>query len=204
MHTRRFAALLLGAWLAGSSFMIAIAIGNFHAVDRLLESPASPAEQYVKAIGKSPARTFLRYMASEQNRSYFNKWELAQLGIGVALVITLVFATGRNRIIMGVSLALLLIVVVQHWLLAPHLNTAGRAIDFIPPEAPSLERVRFWRFQNAYWWLEAAKGLLAAGLSVRLLVFRSRRRSKLRKDVNAIDNANDGRIDGRAGPPADA
>ena len=196
MHTRRLAALLLGAWLAGTFFMIAVAAGNPSAVDRLLESPAPPAEQYIKLLGGSSAGTFLRYLASEQSRYYFQQWELAQLGIGLALVIALGLPTRGNRIILGISLALLLIVAVEHWLIAPHLNTAGRAVDFVPPEAPSLERLKFLRFRDAYWWLEAAKVALALGLSVRLLMVRSRRRSRVRKDVDAINNADNGRIDG--------
>lgn len=196
MHIRRLVTLLLGAWLAGSLFMIAVAAGNSGAVDRLLESPAPPAEQYIKLLGGSSAGTFLRYLASEQSRHYYQQWELAQLGIGLALVIALGLPTRGNRVISGISLALVLIVVVEHFLITPHLTTAGRAIDFVPPEAPSLERLKFWRFSDAYGWLEAAKVALILGLSARLLVVRSRRRSRLRRDVDVIDNADNGRIDG--------
>src|SRR5689334_13835082 len=39
MHFRRFAALLLGAWLAGCVFMDMVATQNFRSVDRMLAAP---------------------------------------------------------------------------------------------------------------------------------------------------------------------
>jgi len=196
MHTRRLATLLLGAWLAGTLFVAAVTRGNFQAVDRILQSPAPAAEEYIKVLGESSARTFLRYQVSERNRYCFHQWELVQLALGVALAITLLFGTNGNRLIMAVVLTMLLIVVVLHWLISPHLSSLGSAIDFLPAEAPSPDRVKFQRFSNAYSALEAIQFALGLGLSVRLLVVRSRRRNKLWKDIDAIDDADNGRING--------
>jgi hypothetical protein len=47
MHFRRFAALLLGVWLAGCVFMDMVATQNFRSVDHLLAAPPPQiAERY--------------------------------------------------------------------------------------------------------------------------------------------------------------
>jgi hypothetical protein len=189
MHTRRLAALLLGAWLAGSIFMSAVATGNFAAVDRLLASPAPAAKQYIRTLGVSQTRALLRYQVSEQNRRYFEQWELVQLGLGIALVLTVVFATNGSRLATGLSLGMLVIVVILHWLITPQVITLGSALDFLPPNAPALERARFWRFHNAYTTLEVIKLLLGVALGFRLIVSRSHRRALIPKKVNSVNHS---------------
>ncbi len=64
MHFRRFAALLVGAWLAGCVFMDLMATQNFRSVDRLLAAaPPQIAERIQVMGGHDLARVFLRYQA---------------------------------------------------------------------------------------------------------------------------------------------
>lgn len=192
MHTRRLAVLLLGAWLAGGAFMAAVAMGSFGSVDRLLADPSMEASEYIKVLGDASARTLLRYLASEQNRSYFGMWELVQFGLGAALLVTMLSLTeGKKLLVSGVAV-LLLMVAVEHFLLTPYLNVWGRAIDFVPPEAPSPERYRFRQFHTAYAWLEVVKALIILGLSTRLIALRSRRRTKSRQKIDAIHDTDNG------------
>ena len=86
MHTRRLSSLLLGAWLAGSLFMWMVATQNFRSVDRLLESPSPQASTQFDKLGRDGARTLLRYHVGEQNRWYFETWELAQIVVGALLI----------------------------------------------------------------------------------------------------------------------
>jgi len=196
MHTRRFATLLLGMWLAGTLFMMGVAFQNLNRVDKLLKSPGPEATQYIKILGANSARTLLRYQVSELNRFYYEHWELGQLCIGTAVGLTLLFATNGDKYYMaGVGL-LLLLVIVEHWLITPQLLSFGRAIDFVPPEAPSAERIKFWRFQNAYTVLEAAKLVLLGAISARLLMIRSRRRSRPRNHLDVVHDSNHAAIDG--------
>lgn len=193
MHSRRLSALLLGAWMAGGLFMAGIAIGGFTSVERLLEDPAQPAREYINVLGNESARTLLRYLASEQNRHYFGTWELVQLGFGGTLLATVVISDRKNRLLLAGTVILIILVAAEHWLITPYINMWGRAIDFLPPEAPSQERFKFWRFHNAYSALEVGKLIIALGLSAKLLHYRSRRRSgKSRKQVDAIDDADHG------------
>src|SRR4051794_6835029 len=73
MKIQRLTCVLLGAWIAGSLFMIMVATQNFRSVDRLLAAPGRGGAQ-VEKMGRDDARTFLRYQVSEQNRWYFETW----------------------------------------------------------------------------------------------------------------------------------
>mgnify|MGYP005856187935 CR=1 FL=1 len=191
MHTRRLTTLILGMWLAGALWMMALAIGNFQGVDRLLESPVAEANRYVKALGEDSARTLLRHQAAELNRGYFGGWHLAQMALAVALVVTLMQGTNGNRLYLGAAGLMFLIVIVQHLLLTPYINTLGKVLDFIPREAPSPERIAFGRLHNAYTLMEVIKIAGAVFLSARLLTYSgaSRRRGHSRKDVDAVDDS---------------
>jgi hypothetical protein len=190
MHTRRFATLLLGMWLAGSLAMMGVAIGNFQGVDNLLSAPDPSANQQIKVLGKSSARALLRHQVGELNRFYFSTWEIAQICLGLVLIVTLLFATNGEKLYMGLCGFLLLLVIIQHFLLTSHITALGRAIDFLPPDEPSAERIRFWRFHNAYSVLEVIKFVALLVVSGRLLTVSQR--SRTRKKINAINDADDG------------
>jgi hypothetical protein len=192
MHTRRFTTLLLGAWLAGTLLMGAVAIGGFQGVDRLLAEPGMAANQYIKVLGTNSARTLLRHQVSELNRYYFDSWEIVQLVLGVVLAVTLLFITNGNRYYMAGAAVLLLIVIAQHWLLTPQLTGLGREIDFLPADAPSDERIRVGRVHSAYMALDLLKIVLIGGIATRLLVISSRRRGRVRKEVDPVDDADNG------------
>src|SRR5437879_11211595 len=85
MKIQHLCCTLLGAWIAGSLFMIMVATQNFRSVDRLLAEPGRAGAQ-VERMGHDDARTFLRYQVSEQNRFYFESWEKIQIALGLAVL----------------------------------------------------------------------------------------------------------------------
>jgi hypothetical protein len=175
MHFRRFAALLAGAWLAGCVFMDVVATQNFRSVDRLLAAPSPHAAESIQSLGGHDAtRVFLRYQVSEQNRWYFDMWERAQIGLGIVLFLALLFGTVPDRVLLLLTLGMLAIVLLMHFFLTPEIVRLGRAIDFVPPGAPSGDRTRFWTFHGAYSASELVK--LAVGLALAVLLVR--RKSK--------------------------
>ena len=172
MHFRRFAALLLGAWLTGCVFMDMVATQNFRSVDRLLAAP--DAERIQAMGGRDLARAFLRYQASELNRSYFDNWERTQIALGVVLFLVLLFGSPPNRLMLLLTLLMLALVLVMHFYLTPEITRLGRVIDFVSPGTPSPDRARFWTFHGAYSACELVKFGLGTVLAV-LLVRRRRR-----------------------------
>ena len=176
MHFRRFAALLLGAWLAGCVFMDMVATQNFRSVDRLLAAPPPQIAERMQAMGGHDlARAFLRYQASELNRSYFDNWERAQIVLGAVLF--LVFGSPANRLMLLLTLLMLGLVLAMHFYLTPEITRLGRTIDFVAPGTPSPDRARFWTFHGAYSACELVKFGLGTVLAV--LLVRRRRRSEV-------------------------
>jgi hypothetical protein len=175
MHYRRFASLLLGAWLTGGLFMATVATQNFRSVDRLLARPAAPAAQEIHKLGSAAARALLRYQVAEQNRWYFQTWETAQLALGGLLLAVLLFGSSEGALTLLLPVLMLLMTLVQAFALTPNIVALGRIIDFVPPGQPSAERSRFWLLHSGYAGLELAKWVLGFLLAARLL-FRRRRK----------------------------
>ena len=187
MHFRRLICFFLGAWIAGSVFMAAVATQNFHTVDRLLYQPAPAAGQEIKAMGPEMARAFLRYLAAEQNRWLFERWEGVQIGLGFLTFFLLLFGSTETKFSLALALLMLLIVGAERFFLTPMITSFGRVIDFVPEAVHAPERTRFWVLHSAYSGLEIAKCLLGLVLTVKLLL-RSRRRSTHGVgDVDVID-----------------
>ena len=54
---------------------------------RLLDGPSHPAfAAFVEDAGREDARNVLRYLSSELNRLFFQLWNVAQIGIGGAVL----------------------------------------------------------------------------------------------------------------------
>jgi hypothetical protein len=184
MHTRRLASWLLGAWIAGSLAMFLVATHNFQAVDHLLAAPATPATGMIQKLGAAPARMLLRYLSSELNRWYFPVWEWAQIVLLLGLTAA---AAQSGRAARLIPPLLLLLTLLERFAITPEVIRLGRMIDFVPPEASSLERSQFWKLHGAYSALEVVKLLLGIVLSVLLL-----RRSR---QFHVVDEADYGHVD---------
>ncbi len=176
MHIRRLTSLLLGAWLAGSLFMWMVATQNFRSVDRLLASPSAQAKIRIDKLGQDQARLLLRHHVGEQNRWYFETWEMAQLALGVLVLLALFFGSS-DRAGLWLALVMLVVVGIQHWILTPEVVRLGRAIDFTSVDQPSAERTRFWMLHGAYSGTELLKLALGAVVSAKLVLGGRRRRS---------------------------
>jgi hypothetical protein len=154
-----------------------VATQNFRSVDRLLAKPAPGAAQQLEKLGRGDARVLLRHQVSEQNRWYFETWGVAEVSIGAALLLVLIFGSTEKNLSLLFALLMLLIAIVQRFALTPQIVVLGRIIDWIPVDQPSPERSRFWMLHNAFVGLELLNWALGFLLTAKLL-FRSRRRSK--------------------------
>jgi hypothetical protein len=203
MHSVRLVCFILGFWLAGGLFMAWVATENFRGVDRLLEQAAPVAHLQFqalddpKAAGPGAARQLLRYQVSEQNRLYFECWEIAQLMLGGILFFFVLFATRENKFSLAAVLLMIVLVAVQRFVLTPQLTAIGRNLDFAGPASSTLATSQFWSYHNAYSAMEIFKWLLTVGLAVRLIAGRRHRRSStdLGQQLDMIHKADHRHID---------
>jgi len=158
---RRWALVVMGAWLMGTVCTSVVATENFYTIDRLLAgSPNGSLRTTVQQLGQPQARDLLRYLSSELNRLYFQMWNVAQLLLGL-LVLWLVVSTQQDpafarRAVRGVIAMLAVVVAMLVWL-TPSIVSLGRSLDFIPrdPAPPGMQR--FWVLHAAYTSLETLK-----------------------------------------------
>ena len=184
MHFSRIAAWILGAWLAGNIFMAFVATQNFRRADEVLSAPPPEIAKIIQTAGGDGSRLLLRHLVGEQNRFFFNSWELAQFGLGLMLAGTL-FLEPNNRKLAGFAAAMLGLTVFSHFVLTPELIWLGRLIEFQPAGTP--QRGQFGKLHAMYGVLEIVKMLLGGVLAG--LLFIMRRRVRQRKPIGLPDLA---------------
>lgn len=179
---RRWALVVMGAWVMGSICMSIVATQNFYTIDRLLADRSGAAfTAMVQKLGQPAARELLRYLSSELNRLYFQMWNVAQVVFGIG---ALWLGAGSHAqdparprsagpfgtVAAKGILAMLAIVVLMLVYLTPAIVSLGRELDFVPREPAPPGMKRFWVLHAAYTSLEMLKlalGLLVAGLIAR-------------------------------------
>jgi hypothetical protein len=186
MHFNRIAAFLLGAWLLGSLFMAFVATQNFATVERVLRSPPADAAKMIQTLGADNARYILRYLAGEENRGFFETWELAQLVLGLILIA--VFLTQKHPALAGFAGGLLILTAFQHWRITPDLVSIGRSNEFVARTANSVARNQFGKLHAAYGVIEGVKLLFTLVIAGVLFTMRGRRKRRS-VQVNTIDHA---------------
>lgn len=196
MRTRGLTCLLLGMWLAGGLFLTLIAAENFRAADRMVRDPSGAASLRIKKLGAADTLLLLRYQASEQNRYYFEVWENVQLALSLLFFFYLLFGTGENKFVLGMSLLLIVVVVLQRFLVTPEMTGLGRLLDFLPTDAPSPHRGRFRVLHATYIALEIGKWIVQAAIAA-FVISRTRRTSRnIRSQLNVVDKPDYGHVNG--------
>jgi MYXO-CTERM domain-containing protein len=177
MHTRRLAAIILGAWLGGSLLMMAIPARNLASVDELLQAPSPKTKELLEKAEEANARPLLAHHASEVNRWMTRSWEQAQLGLGVALLLCLFFGIDGKRYTVVLCLLMLAAVAFLRWFLTPEMEKLAEAVDFAVPDQPLVARDRLWSLRTAYSITDTIKLALGLLLAAGLLSRRRRRHS---------------------------
>ena len=184
MHYSRIGAWILGAWLAGSAFMAFVATQNFRRAEEVLSAPPPEIGRIIQTAGSADSRLLLRHLVGEQNRFYFNSWELAQFALGLVLC-GILFLEPNNRKLLGFAGPMLGLTAFTHFIMTPELIWLGRVIEFQPPSSP--QRDQFWRLHVMYGVMEVVKILLGAVLAG--LLFRMRRRVRQKEPAGLADLA---------------
>jgi len=157
----RAAPVLVGIWLGGLLASWVSASLAFRTVDRVIGPGRRPElNEKFASVAEPERRMLLRHLASEINRSMFQRWWIAQAVLAALLVAG---AWGSRGPECWLLLAALVLVLAQG-ALAPMIVSLGRAIDFVPRPLPELTARRFGLLHMAY----VGCDLLKAGLLVAL------------------------------------
>ena len=184
-HWHRIAAFLTGSLILGSLFMIYVAIGNFGTVDRVLAMPPREAQQMFQTLGAENARLLLRYVAGAENQVFFTSWEEAQIGFGVLLT-AVVLLPMKSRVLAGISGAMLIIALFQHFRVTPEMIALGRMMEF-GEGAGSAAYSQFARLHGLYGVLEIVKLALLAIVGA-VLLFGGRQKTVEPQEVGSVSN----------------
>ena len=169
MPRQTLSALVLGAWMAGTLFMWAVATQNFRLVDRLLASPTPQWSERAKPLVPGDARLLMRYQASEVNRLLFERWGRTQIALG-AVFAWLVFTAPRpDRWLRLSAVLMLLIALALEFAVVPETVRLGRLLDFAPRDVPPAAAAPFWRLHAAYTALDGTRLLLGVFAAFRLV-----------------------------------
>lgn len=176
---RRLTALLLGVWL-GASILADVAVTqNFQAVDRFLASPGDAAtSQQLNAVGRDRERQILRRNAAEENNWIFTNWERAEFFIGGALFLLFLFGDRPQKLLLGASIGLIVLLGAEHFLLTPRIVDLGRIVDGLSKTDDRYKT--FWMLHGFYSGADILKMLIIAGIAARVTI-----RRKLDKDYFA-------------------
>jgi len=170
---RRLAALLIGAWLAGSLLMDVAAIANFSSIDRFLSDPGIQSAELIHGAGHDTVRTLMRRGAAEASGWLFEQWEWVQIITGLALLLVFIFGSRPPKIPMALCIFMLGIVLVERFALTPSIVRLGRIVDFLSPGESSPDRKLFEMYHSAYTALDLVK--LVSGFAISaILIIRTR------------------------------
>lgn len=152
----RWASFWLGAWLAGSLLLFAIAPTNFRLVDELLGGSENAAfRALVGELGQGATRELLRYLSSELNRNLFLRWNIVQVLLGGAFSVSIWKQNDRTLRVLALSATALVVVLLA--VFTPLITSLGRSLDFVPRQPPPPELARFQLLHVGYTSLELVK-----------------------------------------------
>jgi len=195
--------VILGMWLGAAVSVDVLVAQNFSAIDRFLAAPGTPgATAQVRQTGTKSLRFLLRRNAAEENASIFEVWEWTQIGIATGLFLFILFGERPPGSVLIAIPGMMLILLLQRFLLTPHVASLGREVDEIPAQALFNNPIvsRFWAFHGFYAGGEILKLIVGMGVASRLMIRRdSRATDSNTRDSNPRD-LNPREIPERAAP----
>jgi len=153
---------LLGMWLGWTVFMWFAATRTFRTVDRVLNSPNPQFAAATQPLGHDETRVVLRHLASEINRTFFGAYGVAQILLGIVLLILIWRQTPRDTLALVLASVMLGLVLILTSVITPQIISLGRSIDFLPRNPEPAVMPRFWMLHGAFTGLDGVK--LLAGL----------------------------------------
>jgi len=181
MHATRVVTFLLGAWILSTLCVDTIAYANWRLAGTVLESPPPEAARIVESFGAESSSALLRYFAAEGDRLFLERWGVVAILLGMALVPAIFFAADRKLLPTVMAAFLLALALFQYFSVYPELAYRTRQVDFPPGRSNAAAVQRARSIAKVYLTTDGAEVFLETLLSVYMLTFRSRRRTRFRR-----------------------
>ena len=196
MHTRRLITFLLGAWFALILTIAGVAATGLQVARNVANTPPANEARGLFAVGEPKTDQMFRYVAAEINRTLFEVSGLAELGILFVLAAALL-VQNYNRGATVLAGVLLLAAFASHFLLTPQVVAQGRILDFQPGAMLLADRSRFANLHMLFGVLTVFRLLAGVWLGGIMLWRGPNSRTRRRRgDVDAVDNAENGHVNG--------
>lgn len=196
MHTRRLITFLLGAWFA---IVLSVSLGTWlgsRVADNVAKTPPSEPGRALIVIGAPMTEKLFLFVASEINRSVTESSGWAELAL-VFVLGCMLFLQNYSRQATILSAVLFLAICATKFLLTPQIGGLGRMLDFQAADILQAERTRLANLRTAYTIVTGCKLLCGIWISAILLVRGPNSRMRRRRgNVDAVDDAENGHIDG--------
>lgn len=173
------------AWIAADSFR-----SLQQAV--LQANPVTHAE--LRKLGPT-ATTIFRRLTAEQNATWFETWETAQLVFGGLLFLYFLLGTRLRSFPLVAVLAMIAITVTERLIITPELVHMSRMSDISMIDPASGAARKFWLVHGGYIGLEVLKFGIGLSIALRFGFSQGRRDSDdARQKVDRVDKANYGHV----------
>lgn len=159
---RAIGLFIVSVWIGWTLFMWFAATRSFRTAERVWHKPQPEFARLLKPLGASQSLTVLRHLAGQVNATYFRAYGLAQIALGIILLLILWSQRPHDVASLVLASVMLVLVVVLAAFIAPRIGSLGSTLDF-NPQAPALS-ARFWALHGIYTGLDGAK--LAAGIVI--------------------------------------
>lgn len=165
MHRKQAIALfIVSVWIGWTLFMWFAATRSFRTATRMWQKPQPELTQLLKPLGENASLTVLRRFAGEVNATYFRAYGVAQILLGAALLLLLLWQRPRDNTALVLTVTMVVLVLILALFIAPEIASLGRALDFNP--SPS-QTAKFWTLHGAYTGLDGIKLLAGIVLAAR-------------------------------------
>ena len=132
-RNRRFAGMFPGMWLGVSASVDVLVIQNLSSVDTFIAAPGNlTVSTQVRQAGQDSLRFILRRNAGEENASILEIWQSCQVGIATMFFFLILFGERPPVSALVLVPVMLVIILLQLFLLTPHVASLGAEVDEIP------------------------------------------------------------------------
>lgn len=134
----RWLLVVLTAWIMLIVCMGQVATGNFEVVEP--DDLRHSSEVFAELEAGDERRMAVRYVASELNRYFFQRYDVGSLALAAAAIVLRLRAGGRPVSLVALLLCAALVVANLTYF-TPYMIEQGRLIDFMPrdPRPPEVE-----------------------------------------------------------------